>query len=45
MHPELTQLEDTALVVLATVGYRAADDHYANLAKVRYPKSELIETI
>lgn len=32
-------------VVLATAGYRAADDPTAGLAKVRYPKSELIETI
>ncbi|MBL8864477.1 MAG: NAD(P)H-dependent oxidoreductase [Planctomycetia bacterium] len=32
-------------VVLATVGYRAADDAYAGLAKVRYPKAELIEAI
>ena len=32
-------------VVLATAGYRAADDPYAGLAKVRYAKAELIETI
>lgn len=32
-------------VVLATVGYRADDDAYAAFKKVRYPKSELIETI
>jgi nitroreductase len=32
-------------VVLATAGYRAADDAYANLGKVRYPKAELFEAI
>ncbi len=32
-------------IVLATAGYRAADDANAALKKVRYPKSELIETI
>lgn len=32
-------------VVLATAGYRADDDAYAGLAKVRYPKSELVEII
>lgn len=32
-------------VVLATAGYRAADDANASMKKVRYPKSELIETI
>ncbi len=32
-------------VVLATAGYRAADDAYAGLAKVRYPKAELVEAI
>jgi nitroreductase len=30
-------------VVLATAGYRADDDHYAKLAKVRYPRAELVE--
>jgi nitroreductase len=29
--------------VACACGYRAADDKYANLAKVRYPASELIE--
>lgn len=32
-------------VVVATAGYRAADDPYASLAKVRYPKSEMIEVV
>jgi nitroreductase len=32
-------------VVLATAGYRAEDDAYAKAAKVRYPLSEMIETI
>lgn len=32
-------------VVLATAGYRAADDRYAQLAKVRYPKEEIIVRI
>jgi nitroreductase len=32
-------------VVLATAGYRAADDTFAGLAKVRYPKTELVEAI
>lgn len=30
-------------VVLCAVGYRAEDDKFATLKKVRYPKSELIE--
>jgi nitroreductase len=32
-------------VFVATAGYRAADDDYAKLAKVRFPKAELIETL
>jgi nitroreductase len=32
-------------IVMATAGYRAADDANANLAKVRYPKPEMIETL
>jgi nitroreductase len=32
-------------VVIATAGYRAADCPYAKLAKVRYAKSDVIETI
>ena len=32
-------------VVVATVGYRAADDKYAEAAKVRYPKSQVIEDL
>jgi hypothetical protein len=31
--------------VVATLGYRASDDVYASLAKIRYPKSEIIETL
>jgi nitroreductase len=31
--------------VVATLGYRAADDAYAGFAKVRYPKAEIIETL
>ncbi len=34
-----------ATVVACAAGYRAADDKYADLAKVRYPKSEMIETV
>jgi len=32
-------------VVLCATGYRSADDKYASLAKVRFPKAELIEYI
>ena len=32
-------------VVVATAGYRSNDDGYANMKKVRYPKSEIIELI
>ena len=31
--------------VVAVAGYRSAEDKYANLAKVRYPESELIKHI
>ncbi len=34
-----------ATVVAATVGYRAAGDKYATLAKVRFPKADLIATV
>lgn len=34
-----------ATAVIATAGYRAADDKYAETPKVRYPKSQVIETI
>jgi nitroreductase len=30
-------------IVVATAGYRAADDKYATLAKVRYPIAEMVE--
>ncbi|MGL6095502.1 MAG: NAD(P)H-dependent oxidoreductase, partial [Fimbriiglobus sp.] len=32
-------------VVLATAGYRAADDKYATAAKVRFPVDELVERV
>ncbi|MGL4420574.1 MAG: nitroreductase family protein, partial [Gemmataceae bacterium] len=32
-----------ASVVVATAGYRAADDAYGNYAKVRYPIAEMVE--
>lgn len=31
--------------VVATAGYRAADDAYASLAKVRYPVAEVVERV
>ena len=34
-----------ALPVLAAAGYRAADDAYAALAKVRYPVEEVVERV
>jgi nitroreductase len=34
-----------ASVVLATAGYRAADDHYASLAKSRFDVSDAIERV
>ncbi|MEM9093046.1 MAG: hypothetical protein AAGC93_30500 [Cyanobacteria bacterium P01_F01_bin.53] len=34
-----------ATVVACAAGYRAADDKYADLAKVRYPKAEMIEIV
>jgi nitroreductase len=32
-------------VVMAAAGYRASDDKYAGLAKVRFPAEELIATV
>ncbi len=32
-------------VFVATAGYRASDDAYAKLAKVRFEKSDLIEQL
>ena len=32
-------------VMVATVGYRAATDKYASLAKVRFPKADIIATV
>ncbi len=40
---EILGLTDVTSTVLATAGYRAPDDKYGDLAKVRYPKEELIE--
>jgi nitroreductase len=34
-----------ATVVACAAGYRSEDDKYAKLAKVRFPKSEMIETL
>ncbi len=34
-----------ATSVIATAGYRAGDDKYSEAPKVRYPKSQMIETI
>jgi hypothetical protein len=34
-----------AAVVCCALGYRAADDKYANLAKVRYDTAELVATV
>lgn len=40
-----TQANGFATVVACAVGHRAADDKYAALAKVRYPKAEMIEVV
>ncbi len=40
---EILGLTDVTATVLATAGYRAPDDKYADFAKVRYAKEELIE--
>lgn len=32
-------------VLVCPIGYRASDDSYANLAKVRFPKSEIIKIL
>ena len=40
---EILGLHDVTATVLATAGYRAPDDKYGELAKVRYAKEELIE--
>ena len=34
-----------ATVVACAAGYRSADDKYASLTKVRFPKSEVVETL
>ncbi|RYX85737.1 NAD(P)H-dependent oxidoreductase [bacterium] len=40
---EVLGLTDVTATVIATAGYRAKDDKYGELAKVRYDKSDLIE--
>lgn len=40
---EILGLSDVTATVLATAGYRAQDDKYADLAKVRYDKDEVID--
>ena len=40
---EILGLSDVTTTVIATAGYRAPDDKYANLAKVRYPTEDVIE--
>ncbi|MEL6469728.1 MAG: NAD(P)H-dependent oxidoreductase [Cyanobacteria bacterium J06623_4] len=39
------QQDGYATVVACAAGYRSADDKYAELAKVRYPKSEMIRVL
>ncbi|WP_126147881.1 NAD(P)H-dependent oxidoreductase [Synechococcus elongatus] len=45
-YDEILQVKDSGYrtVVAAVAGYRAATDVYADLAKVRYPATELLET-
>ncbi len=40
---EVLGLTDVMATVIATAGYRAQDDKYADLAKVRYERDEVIE--
>ncbi len=40
---EVLGLTDVTTTVIATAGYRAQDDKYADLAKVRYERDEIIE--
>ncbi len=44
---EILKLEGTGYhtVVVCPVGYRAAGDKYAALAKVRFPRSEVVQTL
>ena len=46
-YDKILGLEGTefATVVACAAGYRAADDKYAQLAKVRFPASEMIQHI
>lgn len=37
------EAEGYATVCVCAAGYRSADDKYANLKKVRFPESELIQ--
>ncbi len=45
-YDEILNISDTPFqtVVACPVGYRAATDKYAALAKVRFPVEELVET-
>ncbi|ABB57689.1 NAD(P)H-dependent oxidoreductase [Synechococcus elongatus] len=45
-YDEILQVKDSGYqtVVAAVAGYRSASDGYADLAKVRYPATELLET-
>ncbi len=40
---EILGLTEVTSTVIAAAGYRAQDDKYGDLAKVRYPKNEVIE--
>ncbi|BCM90101.1 putative NAD(P)H nitroreductase YfkO [Abditibacteriota bacterium] len=40
---EILGLTDVAATVIATAGYRAVDDKYGSLPKVRYDKSDVLE--
>jgi nitroreductase len=46
-YDEILNLKDTPFhtVVACPVGYRAQDDKYATLAKVRFPLEELVEYV
>ena len=46
-YDKILKLTDTGFTTVLTcpLGYRSADDKYAGLAKLRYPKSELITHI
>ena len=46
-YDKILQLEDTEFTttVVCPIGYRASDDKYAELAKVRYPLSEVVSHV